>query len=321
MLSFARILKKEQAPIGAALRAALDRLPAPVRGVAGESLLAEGKRLRPLLTLTSARLFGRDDADVYTLAATLEMIHAASLMHDDVLDGADLRRGRPACHTLHGVSACLLAGDALMAEASRTVAAFGNTAMVECVAETIVRTVAGEVREIELQGSLEHGMDDYLDIVAGKTGWLIRAAGRLGALFAGAPANGANALSDFCLELGLAFQMVDDALDFADEKATGKPTGGDLREGKLTPPIMLLIETLSGAEKADFAHKFAHGGWTDAEIAALARRIRDNGFDAKARALADERLRRAESFLPLLPDRPERKIFRNVLAYVRDRGM
>lgn len=133
--TFARLLAQEQPRVQAALEQAVDRLPASVREVAGYVLLAGGKRLRPLLTLTAARLVRLRTADLYDLAAAPEMIHVASLLHDDVLDAADTRRGRRAAHQVFGVIPCLLAGDALLAEASHRVALFGDPALVLCVSE------------------------------------------------------------------------------------------------------------------------------------------------------------------------------------------
>ena len=157
--TFARLLAQEQPRVQAALEQAVDRLPASVREVAGYVLLAGGKRLRPLLTLTAARLFGCERADLYDLAAAPEMIHVASLLHDDVLDAADTRRGRRAAHQVFGVIPCLLAGDALLAEASHRVALFGDPALVLCVSDAMSRTVAGEAHEIARQRSLAHSLD------------------------------------------------------------------------------------------------------------------------------------------------------------------
>lgn len=319
MFTFARILMQEQPRVHTALEQAVDRLPASVRDIAGYVLLSGGKRLRPLLTLTSARLFGCKRPELYDLAAAPEMIHVASLLHDDVLDGADTRRGRQAAHLAFGVTPCLLAGDALLAEASYRVSLYGDPALVSCVSEAMVRTVAGEAREIALQRSLTHGMEEYLAVITGKTGWLLRASCRLGALFAGAPEAGVDALSNFGLNLGIAFQMVDDALDFADEAVTGKPTGGDLREGKFTPPLMFYRDALPEAERAAFSAAFAAGSFSDAEVAAVSRRIREQGFDVRTRELADKYLQRADASLDVLPDLPERAVFRKALAFVRDR--
>lgn len=319
MLKFVELLRQEQPAIHAALERAVARLPLSVREVSAYVLLAGGKRLRPMLTIATGRMFGCARPELYDLAAVLEMIHVASLLHDDVLDSAESRRGKLSAHLVFGVSPCLLAGDALLASASLHVASYGDPAMVHTVSEAMMRTVAGEAHEIALKGSMEHGMPQYLDIVAEKTGWLLRAACRLGAQFAHASPAATDAVSDFGLNMGIAFQMVDDALDFADEAVTGKPTGGDLKEGKFTPPVMHYLETLQPEERADFGVKFAEGLFADDEVAAVSRRIRELGLDAQTRDMADEYLLRAEHSLAALPAVGEREIFRQALNFVKDR--
>ena len=185
-LSLSRLFEEERPRVHHALEKAVGLLPPPVREIGAYVLLAGGKRLRPLLTLTSSRLLGRNDPELYRLCAVPEMIHAASLLHDDILDEADTRRGRPSAHTCFGLRPALLAGDAMLALADCEVTVFGRTDMVECVSDAMMRTVAGEAHEIALQGSLSHSEDDYINVITGKTGWLLRASCRLGALYAGA---------------------------------------------------------------------------------------------------------------------------------------
>lgn len=318
-LSLIRLFEVERPRVHCALEKAVGLLPAPVREIGAYVLLGGGKRLRPLLTLTSARLLGRDDPGLYRLCAVPEMIHAASLLHDDILDEAETRRGRLSAHTRFGLRPALLTGDAMLALADCEVTVFGRADMVECVSDAMMRTVAGEAHEISLQGSLAHGEEEYIDVVKGKTGWLLRASCRLGALYAGAEEKLVEALSDFGLYAGIAFQMVDDALDFADADVTGKPCGGDLREGKFTPPIMKYVRELDEAARADFAEKFASASFSDEEVARIAARIRDRGHAAATRALADEYLRKAQACLALLPERPELNILREVIPFIRDR--
>lgn len=322
MLSFTALLALEKPKIHQALEEAVQALPHSVREVAAYALLAGGKRLRPLLTLTMARLFGADKGDIYPLSCLLEMIHVATLLHDDVLDDASSRRGQPAAHARYGISPCILAGDALLAQACFQVASYGQPALVQCISDAIVQTVAGECQEIALQGSLSHSTDEYINIITGKTGWLIRAACELGALYAHATPDQVEAATTFGLHLGIAFQMVDDALDFADEARTGKPMGGDLREGKFTPPVAYYVNSLSPAERQVFAEKFAHkntAGLSDLEVQNICHVIREQGFDAKARELADAHLEKARVALERLPKCKEQTIFTYVIDYVRNR--
>ena len=313
------VLKYEQVKVNAALERELAAMPAPLRDIVGHVLLAGGKRLRPLMTLASARLFGAEGDGLYEVAVIPEMIHVATLLHDDVLDGAESRRGRVSAHVLYDVPRAILAGDALLAAASHKTASFGMPELLACVSEAVLMTASGETHEIALQHSFSHSQAEYVDVIAGKTGWLIRGSCRLGALYAKASPKDVDAISEYGLNLGIAFQMVDDALDFADEAETGKPTAGDLEEGKFTPPIMKYLEFLPRCDRENFCDKFRHGTFTKEDRTRIAADIRRLGFDAESRAMADEYLARAEHCLDGLPQRFEQKLFREALDFVRNR--
>ena len=319
MITFVSVLKYEQSKVNKALEKELAAMPAPLRDIVGHVLMAGGKRLRPLMTLASARLLGAEGPELYELAVIPEMIHVATLLHDDVLDEADSRRGRKSAHLIYGTAPAILAGDALLAAASHKTATFGIPSLLACVSESVLMTAAGEAHEIALQHSYTHTYKEYIDIIAGKTGWLIKGSCRLGALYAGAPAEQVEAISDYGLNLGIAFQIVDDALDFADEAVTGKPTAGDIIEGKFTPPIMKYLEFLPRVDAEVFREKFRTGGFTDEDRVRIASDIRRLGFDMETRAMADEFLNKAEACLDTLPQRFEQKIFREALEFVRSR--
>ena len=319
MVTFVSVLKYEQLKVNKALEQELAAMPAPLRDIVSHVLMAGGKRLRPLLTLLSARLFGAEGPQLYELAVIPEMIHVATLLHDDVLDEAESRRGRKSAHLIYGTAPAILAGDALLAAASHKTAAFNIPSLLTCVSESVLMTAAGEAHEIALQGSLSHSLKEYIDIVAGKTGWLLKGSCRLGALYAGATEEQVEAISEYGLNLGIAFQIVDDALDFADEAVTGKPTAGDIMEGKYTPPIMKYVDFLSSGEREIFREKFKNGTFTDEDRLRIAADIRRLCFDAEARAMADQYLDKAQACLDTLPRRFEQKVFREALEFVRNR--
>lgn len=319
MVTFVSVLKYEQIKVNKALERELEAMPAPLRDIVSHVLMAGGKRLRPLLTLLSARLFGADDDRLYELAVIPEMIHVATLLHDDVLDEAESRRGRKSAHLIYGTAPAILAGDALLAAASHKTASFEIPSLLTCVSEAVLMTAAGEAHEIALQHSLTHSLAEYIDIVAGKTGWLLKGSCRLGALYAGASEEEVEAISDYGLNLGIAFQIVDDALDFADESVTGKPTAGDLVEGKFTPPIMKYFNFLPNMDRENFREKFKSGGFTAEDRVRVAADIRRLGFDVEARTMADEYLAKAQACLDRLPKRFEQKVFREALDFVRNR--
>ena len=305
--------------INAALGRAAARLPAPVQPVARHIFEAGGKRLRPFLTVLMARLLGYRQDNVRDLAITLEMLHAATLLHDDVLDNAASRRGQPSAHTLFGVASTILAGDALLAEANALVADFGDVRLTRVFSEATSQTAAGEILEIAAQRRVDVSAEEYAAIVRGKTAWLIRAACEMGALLAGGTDAQVAAAASYGENVGMAFQMVDDAIDFAPESVTGKPTGGDAREGKLTPPLRLYRDSLEETERLAFDAAFTCGLLTGADAAAIVERIREAGFDSQTRQAAEDYLSRARAALASLPAVDECALLHQVADYVRDR--
>jgi len=175
MLLLKARLALELPPINKALSRAAEGLPHPVRPIARHIFEAGGKRLRPLLTILMARLLGYDKKDIYDLAVTMEMLHAATLLHDDVLDNADTRRGKPAAHTIFNATSTILAGDAMLAHANALVAQCGDPRLCLCFSEATSRTAAGEILEIAAQHQVETTAEEYEEIIRGKTAWLIRA--------------------------------------------------------------------------------------------------------------------------------------------------
>ena len=312
-------LALELPEINRALDTLIEKLPAPVRPAAGHTITAGGKRLRPLLTVLTAKLFGCRDRKIYPLSCTLEMLHAATLMHDDVIDNAPTRRGKPAAHTLHGVTETILAGDALLAAANDFVASYGSPALCSIFSRATYETAAGEILELHALHNVSLTLSEYTDIIRGKTACLIRSACEMGAVFAGAPDESVRAISAFGENIGMAFQMVDDALDCASEESTGKPTGGDLREGKLTPPLQLYRLGLGGEERGAFDKSFSEGTFTSEEIESICADIRGRGLDTKVRKEADVYLTRAREALEKTPDCAERRILMQMADFVRDR--
>ncbi len=319
MPSFASFLHSEIKSINAEIQRVIRELPPHLRDIAAYTALAGGKRIRPAMTLASARLFGYQGQDLYGLSIIPELIHVATLLHDDVLDNAKMRRGSPAAHIVYGVAPAILAGDALLALANHMAASYGDPRIMQCVSEAVIMTAEGEAHEMKRQHCVLSDNREYVDIVAGKTGWLLRCACRLGALHAGACERHVDALSEFGLNLGIAFQIIDDALDFADENKTGKPTAGDVQEGKFTPPLMMYVENMQHSDAEAFLSKFKEGSFTQKELKEIAGEIRNKGFDEATRMLSGEFLVKASNCLKGLPSGFERDLFFDALEYVRER--
>lgn len=323
MINFALQIRSEQPCIKAVLAKMAADLPLSVRPIVDHVLGHGGKALRPLLTIFVSRLLGYRNENIYPLACCLELFHTATLLHDDVLDNADLRRGYPAAHRLFGVTQTILAGDALLAQGCATVASYGEPHLMTVASNAISETTAGEILEIDHQGEIPNNLSSYLKIATGKTAWMIRAACEFGAIKAGAKREQIQSAAEYGLNLGIAFQIVDDVLDFFPTQTTGKPEGGDLREGKCTPPIFYYYESLSPTEQKTFAQSFQSHSLSDAEINTIATIIRTQGFADKARSLADEYLQRAHQALNDLtqdmPSSAEQEILTDFITNVRDR--
>ncbi len=210
-----------------------------------------GKRLRPTLLLLASRLAGGGGQSAIRLAAVVEMTHAATLVHDDVIDVAETRRGRPSTNVLWGNHTSVLAGDWLYMQAFQVALRERNFRMLDILIGLTQMMVEGELIQLERIGSIEVTEADYMDLVHRKTASLFSACARLGALSAGAGEETESLLGDYAWNLGMAFQLVDDVLDFtADESVLGKPVGSDLREGKVTLPLIYALENAEASERA-----------------------------------------------------------------------
>jgi len=310
-------LAQEQPRIQAFLERFAAELPATSQPVARHVLTAGGKRLRPFLTLLIGRLFGCRDEALYTLGAAVEILHTATLLHDDILDNADMRRGQPSAHVLFTPGTVILAGDAMLAKAMLMVSKIGDTRLTDCISEAAMRTAEGEIAEFNLLRNPDLSAEDYLAVITGKTAWMLRASCELGAIVSGAKPDAIRATAEFGLQLGIAFQMVDDSLDFA--LGTGKPRGGDLREGKVTPPLLSYIASLPPAEAGAFKERFRRGPLSEGEVEALCSAVCAGGHDARTREQAGEHLAVAASFLRPFPDSAERLLLEQMLEYILKR--
>ena len=227
--------------------------PVPVIPALADHLIAgSAKRLRPLLTIASARLCGARDDACLKLAAAVEFIHTATLLHDDVVDSSELRRGRVAAHLIWGAPASVLVGDFLFARAFELMVGAGSMAALEILARASRVISEGEVLQLTRSHDLDLGQEVYIEIIKAKTAELFAAAAEAGAVSAGASPERCRAMRRYGQELGLAFQLIDDALDYSgDAETLGKNPGDDFREGKVTLPLLLAMSR-TGAGERDF---------------------------------------------------------------------
>jgi octaprenyl-diphosphate synthase len=209
-----------------------------------------GKRLRPSLLLLCSKLIGDGGPSAIRLGAVVEIIHAATLVHDDVIDEAEIRRGRPSTNAQWGNHISVLAGDWLYMQAFQIAVRERNFRVLDILIGLTQMMVEGELLQLERIGRIDVSEADYMELVHRKTAGLFSACARLGSLVAGADPGAEDKLGDYAWNLGMAFQLVDDMLDFtAREQTLGKPVGGDLREGKIALPLIYALERATPDER------------------------------------------------------------------------
>lgn len=313
-------LQSELPVINSVLEKELEALNPLVRRVAEHVLFSGGKRLRPMLTILTAGCLGKTGEDIRPLACSLEFLHSATLIHDDILDNSDVRRGRQSVHRVFGIKRAVLAGDALLALANMIVARYDIPAMNYCVAEAILKTASGEVQEIDNSRNPAMDKQIYLEIVRGKTAFLIQAACSCGAMAAGAEQVLLSQASSFGLNLGIAFQLVDDALDYAAEaRLLGKPQGNDIREGKITLPLILFLESLSEQERQGLLEGISEDALSEEQVQDIIQNIQNQGFEQQVRQEADVYLKKSMDSLLNFPESYEKHIMQEMVELVKTR--
>jgi len=237
------------------------RSQSPMIGeIAGHLIHAGGKRLRPLLTLATARLFDYRGDDHIRLAAAVELIHGATLLHDDVVDASTLRRGASTANVLWGNKESVLVGDYLFSQAFELMVSAGDLKVLRILSHAAGIIAEGEVLQLATQKNLEATFEMYLAVVESKTAALFAAAAQAGAVIAGADSHGEESMRSFGRNLGIAYQLVDDALDYSGrEKTLGKSVGDDFREGKMTLPVVYALDRAGPVDREFWRRAIAEG--------------------------------------------------------------
>lgn len=225
---------------------------------------AGGKRLRPILTILSGKCLGYDEDKLYSLAAMVEFIHTSTLLHDDVVDESQLRRGRATANNLFGNAAAVLVGDFLYTRAFQLMVGSGSLKILEVMADATNIIAEGEVMQLMNIGNVDITEQQYLQVIQYKTAKLFEAAAQVGAILAGATAQQEQALKDFGMYMGTAFQIIDDVLDYSGSVAQiGKNVGDDLAEGKPTLPLIYLMQQGSQQAAQDVRHALQNANRDD----------------------------------------------------------
>jgi octaprenyl-diphosphate synthase len=277
-----------------------------------------GKRLRPLLHLIAARAAGYRGRDHIELAAVIEFIHTATLLHDDVVDESDLRRGRKTANAVWGNAASVLVGDFLYSRSFQMMVELDRMRVMRILADTTNQIAEGEVLQLLNIGNPETDEAAYLKVIERKTAVLFAAATRLGAVLAELPREQEEALARYGLDLGFAFQIADDVLDYVSDAGTlGKNIGDDLAEGKATLPLIYAIERAPPDQAASLRRAIETGGLDSLDNIVAA--IRDTGAIERARRRAQEYGDAAKAALSTLPHSPARDALLVLADYAIDR--
>jgi octaprenyl-diphosphate synthase len=274
-----------------------------------------GKRIRPALLLLACRLCGYRGERAITLASVVEFIHTATLLHDDIIDEATVRRGKRSVNSRWGNDITVLLGDFLYTKSMSMALSQDNLPILRLLSDVTLRMIEGELLEIERNGDLRMSEAQHLDIIRRKTADLFAACMSIGAILGDVSEDKRRALTSYGLNLGICFQMVDDLLDFtADEKVLGKPVNNDLREGKLTLPVIFLLRKAGTAGERTVSHVLADRGFERVTREELLRLAREHGALEEARALASRYAEAARKDLAVF----DRSPFREALSVLPD---
>jgi len=302
----------------------LDKMHSPVALIpqlAGHIISAGGKRLRPMLTLATAKLCGYQGNRQLALAAAVEFIHTATLLHDDVVDASDLRRGLATANAVWGNKPSVLVGDFLFSRAFQLMVSDGSLDVLRILSTASAVIAEGEVLQLVTANDIETSEAAYLEVIDAKTAALFAAASEIGGVIAERPAAEIEALSRYGRNLGMAFQLIDDMLDYsAHEAELGKNVGDDFRDGKMTLPIVLALIHADDEERDFWRRTLEEQDQTDADLDRAIQLMRKYGtLDAtlgRARTYAET----AIDALSIFPDQPIRQALVDVAEFCLQRG-
>jgi octaprenyl-diphosphate synthase len=283
-------------------------------------LIGGGKRLRALLFVLASRLFGTRDERAYYFSSIFEYLHAATLLHDDVIDNADLRRGKASANTIWGNSASVLVGDFLLSKSFSLAVETKSLRLLEVLSDTTTHMAEGMVLELIHSHNLQVSEENYRDVLINKTAILISAACQTGAIWGKASTDEEEALAQYGLELGIAFQLVDDLMDYTStQKDFGKPVGSDFKEGKITLPLIHAIKACSEEDKNRINELSRKDQFVDEDFTFLLALIQTHGGLEYTRKVAQESIEKAKGFLEGFRPDPTKQVLIDLADYVIER--
>ncbi len=314
-------VKNDLEEIEVALKQNLNPYLDLVSQIAGHILFSGGKRLRPLLMVLSARICGYDGGYDKIFSTIFEYLHAATLLHDDLVDEATLRRGKPVANSIWGNAAAVLVGDFLLARSLSIAAETKRPDVIKVVSGITENMSQGEIHQLMRKGRLDLTEAEYMKIIKRKTAVLFQGTCRSGALIADAPEKIETALSDYGFNLGIAFQMVDDLLDYTLDTATlGKEVGADLKEGKLTLPVIYSLESADAKNRAHMENIIKNEDFSVNDFETLIKMINKYDGQTYTQTLATKYVQNAKKALSIFKNSKTKEILLMIADYTLSRN-
>lgn len=287
-----------------------------VSQIAGHILFSGGKRLRPLLMVLSARLCGYDGNYEKTFSTIFEYLHAATLLHDDLVDEATLRRGKPAAHSIWGDAIAVLVGDFLLARSLSIAAETNRPDVIKVVAEITENMSQGEIHQLMKKGCIDLTEKEYMEIIRRKTAVLFQGTCRVGALISGVSKEKEDALAGYGFNLGIAFQMVDDLLDYSqDTTAIGKKVGADLKEGKLTLPVIYSLKSADAKDRIQMEKIIKNKDFSAEDFETLIAIMKKYGGQTYTEKVAQKYVKNAKNALETFKNSTTKEILLTIADY------
>ena len=316
------LVKDDLAAIETALEENLKPHLDLVSQVARHILFSGGKRLRPLLMVLSARICGYNGNYDKTFSTIFEYLHAATLLHDDLVDQATLRRGNPVAHSIWGNASAVLVGDFLLARSLSIAAKTELPEVIRIVAKITENMSQGEIHQLIRKGSLDLTEKEYMEVIRRKTAVLFQGTCRVSALISGAPKEKETALSDYGFNLGMAFQMVDDLLDYTlDTDILGKEVGADLKEGKLTLPVIYSLKAANTTDRSQMEDIIKNKDFSVEDFETLILLMKKYGGQKHTENLARKYVRNAKHALGVFSNSKTKEILLMIADYTLTRNL
>ncbi|WP_017796906.1 heptaprenyl diphosphate synthase component II [Oceanobacillus kimchii] len=312
-------LKKDMESIESALQDSIQANHPVLRDASTELLHAGGKRIRPVFVLLSSQLGNYDLSKISKVAVTLELIHMATLVHDDVIDEAELRRGKPTTASIYGNRVAMYTGDYILARALEEITDIPDSRVHQLLSKTLVEVSIGEIEQIEYKFNWEQNLRDYLRRIKRKTALLIASSCKLGAIVGGLNDYQANKLYQYGYYIGMSYQIIDDILDFTStSKELGKPAGNDLLQGNITLPVLYAMEDKTFKQSLfDVFTKDGHV--TTNEMKMLIQQLKRTDAIKRSYAVSDMYLSKALTALDELPSSRAKKTLQDIATYIGKR--